>query len=186
MQLIPGSPRTQPFIRPALLVRQLKRLTLLIIKRRINARHRLSINRNRSGEENDGEREQFHKRIIAQARAPFFVHSVYPMAITQMYNRREPRMSAVRKVSRLLISVPERCAEETNMTPTERAKMYLNGSVENFRNAKMNKSIYLIALGLEQQAQGLQEMATGLRAVYLKLEALEKSIDRPAGLSLSR
>jgi len=72
------------------------------------------------------------------------------------------------------------------MTPTERAKMYLNGSVENFRNAKMNKSIYLIALGLEQQAQGLQEIATGLRAVYLKLEALKKSVKTPAGFTALR
>ena len=67
------------------------------------------------------------------------------------------------------------------MTPTERAKMYLDGSVTNFRNAKMNNSIYLIALGLEQQAQGLQEMATGLRAIYLKLEELERSIKKPIG-----
>ena len=72
------------------------------------------------------------------------------------------------------------------MTPTERAKWFLDASVANFRNAKMNKSIYLIALGLEQQAQGLQEMATGLRAVYLKLEALEKSINRPAGFPTSQ
>jgi hypothetical protein len=65
------------------------------------------------------------------------------------------------------------------MTPTEKATWFLDGSVTNFRNAKLNNSIYLIALGLEQQAQGLQELATGLRAVYLKLEELERSIKRP-------
>ena len=67
------------------------------------------------------------------------------------------------------------------MTPTEKAKWFLDGSVTNFRNAKMNNSIYLIALGLEQQAQGLQEMATGLRALYLKVEELERSLKRPTG-----
>ena len=72
------------------------------------------------------------------------------------------------------------------MTPTERAKWFLDASVANFRNAKMNNSIYLIALGLEQQAQGLQEMATGLRALYLKIEALEKSIKGPAAFPTLR
>jgi len=67
------------------------------------------------------------------------------------------------------------------MTPTERAKWFLDGSVTNFRNARMNNSISLIALGLEQQAQAMQEMATGLRAVYLKLEELERTLNRPAG-----
>ncbi|HQU93352.1 MAG TPA: hypothetical protein PLK77_13690 [Pyrinomonadaceae bacterium] len=66
------------------------------------------------------------------------------------------------------------------MTPTESAKWFLDGAVTNFRNAKLNNSIYLIALGLEQQAQGMQDLATGLRAVYMKLEELEKSINRPA------
>jgi len=72
------------------------------------------------------------------------------------------------------------------MTPTERAKWFLDGSVTNFRNAKLNNSISLIALGLEQQAQALQEMATGLRALYLKVEELERSIKAPAGFPLSR
>ncbi len=50
----------------------------------------------------------------------------------------------------------------------------------------MNNSISLIALGLEQQAQAMQEMATGLRAVYLKLEELERSINKPAGFTALR
>lgn len=73
------------------------------------------------------------------------------------------------------------------MTPTERAKWFLDGSVTNFHNARLNNSISLIALGLEQQAQGLQELATGLRAVYLKLEELEKTMKRStSGFPLSR
>lgn len=32
--------------------------------------------------------------------------------------------------------------EETNMTPTEKAKWFLDGSVANFRNAKLNNSLY--------------------------------------------
>jgi len=67
------------------------------------------------------------------------------------------------------------------MTPTERAKWYLDGSVTNFRNAKLNNSISLIALGLEQMAQGQQELATGLRALYLKIEQMEKSAKIPLG-----
>lgn len=65
------------------------------------------------------------------------------------------------------------------MTPTERAKWYLDGSVTNFRNAKLNNSISLIALGLEQMAQGQQELATGLRALYLKIEQIERDAKIP-------
>ena len=72
------------------------------------------------------------------------------------------------------------------MTPTERAKWFLDGSVTNFRNARMNNSIALIALGLQQQAEALQQMATGLRALYLKVEELERSVKTPAGFPLSR
>ena len=64
------------------------------------------------------------------------------------------------------------------MKPTERAIWYLDSSVTNFRNARLNNSISLIALGLEQQALGMQELSTGLRAVYLKLEELEKQMKR--------
>lgn len=64
------------------------------------------------------------------------------------------------------------------MTPTQKAAFFLDGSVTNFRNAKNNESIYLIALGLEQMAQGLEGMAVGLRAVYQKLEEIEKSVKK--------
>ncbi|MEQ1764436.1 MAG: hypothetical protein ABL984_15005 [Pyrinomonadaceae bacterium] len=67
------------------------------------------------------------------------------------------------------------------MTPTERAKWFLDGSVTNFRNAKLNNSISLIALGLEQHASAMQEMATGLRALYLKVEEMERSIKKTPG-----
>lgn len=67
------------------------------------------------------------------------------------------------------------------MRPTERAKMYLDGSVTNFRNARLNNSISLIALGLEQMAMSQQELATGLRALYLKLEQMERDAKVPTG-----
>lgn len=67
------------------------------------------------------------------------------------------------------------------MTPTQQAEFFLDGSVTNFRNAKNNESIYLIALGLEQMAQGMQGMAVGLRAVYQKLEAIERSVKKTNG-----
>ena len=65
------------------------------------------------------------------------------------------------------------------MTPTQQAEFFLDGSVTNFRNAKANNSIYLIALGLEQLAQGMQGVAVGLRAVYQRVDALEASLKRP-------
>ena len=71
------------------------------------------------------------------------------------------------------------------MTPTERAKWYLESAVTNLREARLNSSISLVALGLEQMAQGQQEMATGLRALYLKIEEMERSSKR-AGVALTR
>jgi hypothetical protein len=71
------------------------------------------------------------------------------------------------------------------MTPTEKAKWFLDGAVTNLREARLKSSISLVALGLEQMAQGQQEMATGLRAIYLKLEELERANKRAqAGLPL--
>lgn len=67
------------------------------------------------------------------------------------------------------------------MTPTQKAEFFLDGSVTNFRNAKMNESVYLVALGLEQMAQAMQGMAVGLRAVYQNLEAIEKSVKNSNG-----
>ena len=67
------------------------------------------------------------------------------------------------------------------MTPTQQAEWFLDGSVTNFRNAKANNSIYLIALGLEQMAQGMLGIAVGLRAVYQKLDALEASTKKTNG-----
>ena len=67
------------------------------------------------------------------------------------------------------------------MTPTQQAEWFLDGSVTNFRNAKANNSIYLIALGLEQMAQGMLGIAVGLRAVYQKLDALETSTKKTNG-----
>lgn len=69
------------------------------------------------------------------------------------------------------------------MTPTQRAQWFLEGSTTNFRNAKADNSIYLIALGLEQMAQGLQELSVGVRAVYQKLDAVENSLKKSQGAS---
>ena len=71
------------------------------------------------------------------------------------------------------------------MTPTERAKWYLESAVTNLREARLNSPISLVALGLEQMAQGQQELATGLRALYLKIEEMERSSKR-AGFALPR
>lgn len=87
-------------------------------------------------------------------------------------------MSDVEAFSRLLLCEAGLTAKGECMTPTEKAKWFLDGSVENFRNAKAKESVYLIALGLEQMAQGMQELATGLRALYLKMDAVEATIKK--------
>ena len=63
------------------------------------------------------------------------------------------------------------------MTPTEHAKMNFDSAYQDFMPLYSNNSnpdMKALGMGLSQLANGLNQVSKGLRAIYMKLEEIEK------------
>ena len=67
-------------------------------------------------------------------------------------------------------------------TPTQHAHMNFNDAYRAFMPLYMNNSnadMEALGMGLSQLANGLNQLTKGLRAVYMKLEEIEKRQNMP-------
>lgn len=63
------------------------------------------------------------------------------------------------------------------MTPTQHAKMNFDSAYQDFMPLYSNNSnpdMKALGMGLSQLANGLNQLSAGLRAIYMKLEEIEK------------